>query len=144
MFIKPEHMSYPACPKDGCGKKLIEKGDMDWMCERCREHFPAPEYRYTLSFTASDHTGQLWLQAYNEVGPKILNYSAQDLLQLRESDPDEFMKVVKNATFQTFFFRCRAKQETYQETTKVRYSVMDLIPLKPATFSKALLARINS
>lgn len=41
--------------------------------------------RYLLSFQVGDHTGQAWLQAFNEVGAEIIGMSADELIKLRVS-----------------------------------------------------------
>jgi replication factor A1 len=33
-FVKHETFSYPACPTEGCNKKVVEEGD-GWRCEKC-------------------------------------------------------------------------------------------------------------
>lgn len=43
--IKAENIAYPACPTQGCGKKVIQIGDV-WRCEKCDKSYPKPEYRY--------------------------------------------------------------------------------------------------
>lgn len=47
MHIKSDNISYPACPVQGCGKKVLQLGD-SWRCERCDKSYPKPEYRYVL------------------------------------------------------------------------------------------------
>lgn len=43
--IKQENCMYPACPTEGCNKKVTEI-DRGWRCEKCDSVFNAPEYRY--------------------------------------------------------------------------------------------------
>lgn len=38
--------------------------------------------RYLVTFCAADHTGQLWLQGFNEVGLAIFGMSANELKAL--------------------------------------------------------------
>jgi replication factor A1 len=45
MHIKSEGVSYPACPNDGCSKKVEEVGGL-WRCEKCDQSFDAPKHRY--------------------------------------------------------------------------------------------------
>jgi replication factor A1 len=53
MHIKPDGLSYPACPSDGCNKKVTESGD-DWRCEKCDKTYSKPEHRFaSFSFTTS-------------------------------------------------------------------------------------------
>jgi replication factor A1 len=43
-FVKHETFSYPACPTEGCNKKVVEEGD-GWRCEKCDRTYPAPLHR---------------------------------------------------------------------------------------------------
>jgi len=44
MHIKPETISYPACPTQGCNKKVVQNND-SWRCEKCDRSFQSPEHR---------------------------------------------------------------------------------------------------
>lgn len=44
MHIKSDNIAYPACPTQGCNKKVVQLGD-DWRCEKCDKSYPAPEHR---------------------------------------------------------------------------------------------------
>jgi replication factor A1 len=44
MHIQADNISYPACPTQGCKKKVIQE-DTSWRCEKCDKSFDAPEYR---------------------------------------------------------------------------------------------------
>ena len=45
-YVKSENVSYPACPSEGCNKKVTEIGSGSWRCEKCDKSYPAPLYRY--------------------------------------------------------------------------------------------------
>jgi replication factor A1 len=45
VFIRNENVAYPACPTDGCNKKVVEEGAGQWRCEKCQKTFLAPNYR---------------------------------------------------------------------------------------------------
>ena len=47
MHIKSETIAYPACPTQGCSKKVTDLGD-GWRCEKCDKTFERPEHRYVL------------------------------------------------------------------------------------------------
>ena len=47
MHIKNDNISYPACPTQGCGKKVVELGD-SWRCEKCDKSYPKPQHRYVV------------------------------------------------------------------------------------------------
>lgn len=129
MFIKSETISYPACPTDRCNKKLLRDGDDEWRCEKCDKLFPAPDHRYLIQMTVQDHTGTLWLSGFNEVGLVILPMSANELVEIKERDEAEYQKVVTDATARTYTMVCRAKEETYNDVSRTKYSVLRVDPV---------------
>ncbi|KAI8913069.1 hypothetical protein DFJ77DRAFT_466661 [Powellomyces hirtus] len=123
-FIRPTNMSYPACPSNGCNKKVTDIGN-GWRCEKCDKTYPAPEHRYIMSFSITDHTGQVWLQGFNEVGEQLLGMSANEMVALKDSQNDQAVTAaINDALFKTYLFKVRAKAETYQDESKVRLSVI--------------------
>jgi replication factor A1 len=44
LFVKKDNISYPACPGEGCQKKVTDTGD-GWRCEKCDRTYPAPNHR---------------------------------------------------------------------------------------------------
>ncbi|KAI0723933.1 replication factor-a protein [Cerioporus squamosus] len=121
-------ISYPACPTQGCGKKVVELGD-SWRCEKCDKSYPKPQHRYMVSMAVSDYSGQAWLSGFNDVGQTIFGMSADELVDIRERDDTQFNQVVERAIGTTYNFACRAKQDSYNETTRVRYAINRIIPL---------------
>lgn len=124
IYIKQENPAYPACLSEGCNKKLIENGDGTWRCEKCDTNHPRPEYRYILSLNVSDHTGQLWLSCFDDVGRMIMGIDANKLIDLRENDSQSMEKCFENANCKTFTFKVRAKMDTYQDQQRIRYQVV--------------------
>jgi replication factor A1 len=45
MHIKNDNISYPACPTQGCNKKVVDIND-GWRCEKCDKNFEKPEHRW--------------------------------------------------------------------------------------------------
>lgn len=45
MHLKQENIAYPACPAQGCNKKVFDQHD-GWRCEKCDRSYEKPEYRY--------------------------------------------------------------------------------------------------
>jgi replication factor A1 len=79
VHIRHENLYYPACPSDGCNKKVnLEEGNNTWRCEKCDRSFDAPEYRYIISANVQDHTGQMWLSGFNDVGVQMLGITANE------------------------------------------------------------------
>lgn len=79
-MIKQESMYYPACTLQyngrTCNKKLSDQqGDGEvWYCERCQQT-SQPDWRYILSVQADDHTGHVWLTAF-----QVRNSHTSDLV----------------------------------------------------------------
>lgn len=53
-LIKTENLSYPACPSEGCNKKVTEVVD-GWKCEKCERTYDRPEYRLVSMISRSDN-----------------------------------------------------------------------------------------
>ncbi len=121
-YIKKDNISYPACPSEGCNKKVLESGT-GWRCEKCDRSYPEPDHRYILSLMVSDYSGQTWLQAFNDVGAQILGISANELMQLKESDPAMYTSYITSRLYSTYDFRVRIKTENYNEESKVKSSI---------------------
>jgi replication factor A1 len=49
MHVKPENLTYPACPSENCNKKVTDVADgSSWRCEKCDKSYPAPEHRFVI------------------------------------------------------------------------------------------------
>ncbi|KAF3057993.1 Replication factor A protein 1 [Daldinia childiae] len=124
VYIKQDNFAYPACSSEQCNKKVIEQGDGTWRCEKCEISHPRPQYRYIMSVNVNDHTGQLWLSCFDDVGRVIMGMSADELMEIKENDEDRFPTIFEAANCTKLHFRCRAKTDTYGENSRVRYQVM--------------------
>jgi replication factor A1 len=119
--IKSENIVYPACPTANCNKKVIETDGL-WRCEKCNMGHEKPEYRYLVSLCVADHTGQLWFQAFNDVGSHT-----HELQRLKDEEYSQgsnaFTETVNKASCQMWNFSVRAKMETYGESSRVKYGI---------------------
>ena len=119
VFMRQENFSYPACPSQGCNnKKVTPLGDNSWQCERCNVAHEKPNYRYILSLNVADFTSHLWLTCFDESARLIMGMSANELQELKDNDYDAFQAVFDEATLKKFYFRCRAKSDTYDNTPR--------------------------
>lgn len=115
LYIKSDGLiSYPACPTEGCNKKVIEESPGKWRCEKCTQIFDRCDHRYILSINVADATGTFWLNLFNDSGQVLLGRTAEELLNLKSDNETEFNNVLKEASFKPYIFRVRAKQENYQ------------------------------
>ncbi|KAJ8097814.1 hypothetical protein POJ06DRAFT_226964 [Lipomyces tetrasporus] len=143
LFIRNETIAYAACPTEGCNKKLTDDGD-GWRCEKCNKSFPEPVYRYILMFAIYDHSGQMWVSSFDDVGRVILGKPAGEYMRMRDEDNSAYLDEILKSTGKTYLFRVRAKAETYQNTTRPRYSAMSATPLNYAQESANLVKLIQS
>lgn len=135
--------AYPACPKEGCNKKVVDEGGT-WRCEKCNANYPEPEYRYVLRFNVSDHSGQLWLSCFDDVGRVVLGAPASSLHALRDSDNNEFARVVEKRCAMMYTFRVRSKADVYNGTTRARHSAVSATPMDFDKESKSLIEAISA
>ncbi|PIL24266.1 replication protein A [Ganoderma sinense ZZ0214-1] len=125
MHIKSDNISYPACPTQGC---------------------------------VSDYSGQAWFQGFNDVGQLLFGMSADELvdIKVREASPEldrsasistsigdvtrghqraqerddvRYNQVMERTIGTTYNFACRARQDTYNDQTRVRYGISRIMPL---------------
>jgi replication factor A1 len=115
VYIKQDNFAYPACANDGCNKKVLDMGDGTWRCEKCNVNHPRPEYRYIMSLNVNDHTGQLWLSCFDDVGRMVMGMSGDQLMELKENDTAALEKAFEEANCKTFTFKCRAKTDNFQD-----------------------------
>jgi replication factor A1 len=60
-----------------------------------------------------DHTGYIWITAFNEAAESLLGKTADEMMELKESDEGQYNNAFQGATGKTFTFSCSAKQDSY-------------------------------
>jgi len=45
---------------------------LDWKCGNCFKRFLKPNYRYLFHAKIKDHTNELWVKVFDEIGEIIL------------------------------------------------------------------------
>ncbi len=118
VYIKQDSFAYPACSEEGCNKKVVDQGDGTWRCEKCDIAHARPQYRYIMSVNVNDHTGQLWLSCFDDVGRVIMGMSADELMEIKENDEDRAPTIFEAANCSKLNFLCRAKMDTYGENPR--------------------------
>ena len=136
--IKEENLSYPACPTQGCGKKVIQLADK-WRCERCDKSYDKPEHRsisqmhpltrplliglhrYMISMAVTDYSGQAWFQGFNDIGQTIFGMTADELVDIRVS-----VLVVFAAATDTHWFAGARRREVQSGTWECDWNDVQL------------------
>jgi len=144
MNVKTENLAYPACPSQACNKKVVEDSSDQWRCEKCDRTYPAPEYRYIISMAVADYTDQMWLQGFNDVGQIIFGKPADEMMKLRGENEELFNDHVHQSTGKLYEFGVRAKQDTYNDQTRVRYGITKVQQVDYATEVKSMLEILKS
>ncbi|KZT62474.1 replication factor-a protein [Calocera cornea HHB12733] len=139
IHVKQENFAYPACRSEKCNKKVVQTTDGRWECVSCGLTFDEPEYRYLLSISVADHTGQAWLSAFNDAGEMLFEMKAGDLQSMKDSDEAQFSRVMSDVRSKMYNFSCRARQDNYNDQTKVRYNINRMTKLDYKTEIKALV-----
>ncbi|KAK9476941.1 hypothetical protein V1514DRAFT_335409 [Lipomyces japonicus] len=142
MHYRNENFAYPACPTEGCNKKLVADG-MTWRCEKCDKSFDTPVYRYVLMFAIHDHTGQMWLSSFDDVGNVVLGNTADYYMTLNTENKEKLVEEFSKRSAYSYTFRVRARQDTYQNATRVRNSALAATPLNYAQESSQLIKLIK-
>ncbi|KAG0658611.1 Replication factor A protein 1 [Maudiozyma exigua] len=125
-FLKVDNFAYPACSNENCNKKVIEQPDGTWRCERCDTNNAAPLWRYMLTISILDETNQLWLTLFNEQAEQLLGVNANELTRMKEEDPENFSKITQSIQMNQYDFRVRAKEDTYNDQTRIRYTAANI------------------
>ncbi len=118
VYIKQDTFCYPACRSEGCNKKVTDMGDGTWRCEKCNVNHDRPSYRYIMSVNVNDHTGQLWLSCFDDVGKTIMGKTADELMEIREQDETKVAAEFEAANCRKLNFRCRAKMDQFGDTQR--------------------------
>lgn len=125
-FLKVDNFAYPACLSENCNKKVIEQPDQTWRCEKCDTNHPSPDWRYLLTISVLDETGQLWLTLFNDQAKQLLKVEASELVSLKEIDPAAFSKITQSLQMNQYSFRIRAREDNYNNQSRIRYTVSNL------------------
>lgn len=121
IYIKQDSVSYPACRTENppCNKKVVEGEPDKWRCEKCDKEWDFPRHRYIMTVNVSDHTGQMWLNCFDEVGQQLMGMPANDFMAMREEGDDRRVtEAFADANCKTFVFRCKAKMDNFGDTQR--------------------------
>ncbi|KAK8811359.1 hypothetical protein WA158_003093 [Blastocystis sp. Blastoise] len=142
-------MWYPSCPntlENGklCQKKLIEEPGVGWRCERCERTYPSPEYRYVFSSRVSDASSAYWVTFFNDQGNVIFGRPAGEMMQLQQTNPDEFGRAVQSKLFTEYIMKLRVKADMSNGNEYLRAACSAIYPVDYLSESKGLIEFIDS
>lgn len=160
-FLKPDRAPfYMACPEQlpddraGPGKfrpcnRKVEHMGSEWCCtadHRCQE----PIARWVLNFAIADHTGTMWVSAFDEAGQQVIGCSATEVARLwqdRDSDTEaaaRIEEIFKAAHFRRMRMRLRSKKEVWNDEERTKVNLVECGSVKLETDARLKLASIMS
>jgi replication factor A1 len=143
IFVKSESALYKACPKPDCQKKVIDRNDGTYRCEKCNDETENFKYRLMLSAQLSDSTGNQWVTMFQETAENLLGTTSAELGRLMEESKEEYSDVFQRQMFKLFETRARAKMETYNNETRLKVSLVNIKPIDYKVASTKLIADIK-
>lgn len=143
IFVKSESALYKACPKPDCQKKIVDRNDGTYRCEKCNDETENFKYRLMLQAQLCDMTGNQWVTMFQEAAESILGTTSSDLGRLLEEAKEEYSDVFQKQMFKLFEFRARAKMETYNNETRLKVSIVNVKPVDYKVASSKLIADIK-
>jgi len=143
IFVKSETALYKACPKPDCQKKVIDRNDGTYRCEKCNDETENFKYRLMLSAQLSDSTGNQWVTMFQETAESLLGTTSAELGRLLEESKEEYSDVFQSQMFKLFDIRARAKMETYNNETRLKVTLFSIKPIDYKVASAKLIATIK-
>uniref|UniRef100_A0A6B2L476 Replication protein A subunit n=1 Tax=Arcella intermedia TaxID=1963864 RepID=A0A6B2L476_9EUKA len=139
---------YKSTPS-GDNKKVIENvtnpgNGKAWHCPATNQFFDSYIPRYILSAELADTTDRIpWVTVFDDVGKLFLQCDATKVEQMREKDPKSIDIIFENAFFKRFVLKMKAKEETYNASSRIKYVIMNAEPINYIEESKVLLSEIK-
>lgn len=84
------------------------------------------------------------MNMFDEGGHAIFGTSADALRQLKASDKAKFERIIDEASFQPMLLKVLVKEETYNNETKIRYTISRCEKMDYVAESRALLSEISA
>lgn len=143
VYIRKENCLYPGCPSADCNKKVTDQHNGLYRCEKCNRDYPNFQYRLLLNANLADFGDNQWVTCFQETAEVLLGHSAERLGHLRDTDEEAFDQVIQKASFTTHIFKNRVKLETYNDESRVKVTVLEILPVDRREYSRRLIRNIQ-
>jgi replication factor A1 len=144
---------YTACANAGepCKNrfKVTHTTDGQWYCDKCQSTYPNPVRRWIFSGVVEDATSSTWVSFFNEQAETLFDGLTADQCYEQThddrgvTDQDAYDSVFAKALYKEFIFKCKVKNETHNDDSRVKTSVYSLHPVDYVKESNDLLAAIE-
>jgi replication factor A1 len=141
--IRQENVIYMACPKPDCSKKVTPNDGGQYRCEKCYRSYDNYTWRYMVSMEVTDATSNAWITLFDDKAQPFFGKPAAEMGELQKNDPDAFKAVLNSKLFTIHNFRCRARNETYNDVSRAKMLVFDIRQPNFVQYGDALDATIK-
>lgn len=141
MIKRDRDLWYTACPETN--KKVTEIAPGRWHCAATDKEYDHCNYRYMLNMSVQDESGNQWVSAFDETAEVIFGKKAEDMHNLRETDPDAFEATLQEPLLRQYVMRIRVKQDNWNDEVRLRYNVLKVEPVNFASEAKIVLSDIQ-
>jgi len=138
VFLKKDNVLYQACSQENCNKKVQDMGSDKWRCEKCNKVMDTYKWRMMLSCNMADWSDNCWATLFQESAEALIGMDAQKLGSMKEDEPTEFDNKLADINFNRFTFRMRAKEETYNDETRLKTTVVETKPFDPLSIGATM------
>ena len=114
--IRRDNLTYKACNKEGCKKKVSEKPSGGYECRSCGR-VDGFQHRYMMKASISDETDHQWVTAFEDGAKDVFGMGANDLMQLRYIEQKAKSCHWVQVTFYLRHTRCISGMPTTQNST---------------------------
>lgn len=132
---------YRACQEEVSGRKCLRKVDLVDGCYRCSDGHIAPNTslgnRFVLNINIADHSANKYATAFNEVGQKIMQRTADEVAEEYENDKERYEDVIEKLQFTKWTMQLKCVKERYNDKDRIKMTILDAIPLTNVSGSSA-------
>ncbi|KAJ8907535.1 hypothetical protein NDN08_007646 [Rhodosorus marinus] len=141
LIRKDKSLWYNACPETN--RKVTPTATGRWRCETTDKEYDHCNYRYVMNVNVMDESTSQFVSVFDEAAQQVIGKTAEEMNTLKESNEDEYERVVDLPLFKQFVAKIRVKQETWQEEQRIKYQVVRANPVDYAAESKVILSGLK-
>ena len=133
---------YIACPD--CKKKVsgADEGNLSGHCEKCGKAVTGTR-RWIFSAQCNDISGSRYVNFFDDTATKMLGgVSADEMAPTKTTNPAGFDQHFLSHAFQKVTMKCLAKNEVYNEESRLKVSCQAFAPMDFKVEGRKLLGEI--
>lgn len=143
VMVNKDKCMYRSCPSEACFKKVNDLESGLFKCDKCDREYDSFKWTLLLSLNLADFTDSQWTVAFRETAESMIGCSAEQLSLIKEENEDKFLDVLSALHFQSFVFKLRSKVEVFNETSRLKTTVLEASPVEPVSYTKKLITDIR-